>query len=715
MEKVLEYLSQTVTDMFARGRSSAEIEALVEGFHSEQTPVARTVEFSTNMPARMVIKAINMVLSPDFQVAIDVPRRTISATLRRDFPVRPPWLDMIKSARRDWSFHIKLAADVNRHGRVSLSMAPSLDAWINHVRSEVLKRLSAIPSQEIELERIAEEALARSFSQDLGADLVLAPGETLDGPYTGTLRDYSHCATRNEIRDLEQAAGGVLPLGRYGFNHPRLGYQAGPLLYLSPIANKTKKAQGERPALREHQGTLICAPPNSGKTELIVRWARAANAAAYNLLIVDVKGNLLSKLCDRYEWKGELYHVTSDPLVTPGETGRFPCHALNVLDGIDPLSPLALRHVRQLAEALLPGEGLEQGESRVWRNNWLNWLTALIHIALLEDFYYPFTDRKVDLGDIYDLASDEDRVIDAIRKIDAREREYLAAGHVPVTPNLRSWFSDIAALLPQIEIVAEDSALGRRALKGSRSEFSYRWLTEQVVGGLRPFREYGLLHNKVSGMRDRPQFSLEWLTGLDDELQPVSGRQTTVVLAAREQELDEAKTLLTLAIIKLEQAFYDRIPHAGTGKLTPVLLLLDETRRIRNFDVKDYVSYAREAEAGCVVVYQALEQIGDDKKIRQLLLTIGCQIYLGSLSSSTAKHFIDCLGTRDRRNFTITTGGSDGAAGLQIGNPQIPFFSTGDLQALPSGDYPALVYLREQPARAPILVNMSRSQLGDPA
>jgi hypothetical protein len=47
---------------------------------------------------------------------------------------------------------------------------------------------------------------------------------------------------------------------------------------------------------------------------------------------------------------------------------------------------------------------------------------------------------------------------------------------------------------------------------------------------------------------------LEQLTGLDEQLLPVTGRQTTVVIAAREQELDEAKTLLTLAIIKLEQA-----------------------------------------------------------------------------------------------------------------------------------------------------------------
>jgi len=127
------------------------------------------------------------------------------------------------------------------------------------------------------------------------------------------------------------------------------------------------------------------------------------------------------------------------------------------------------------------------------------------------------------------------------------------------------------------------------------------------------------------------------------------------------------------------------------------------------------MSPTREAEAGCVVVYQSLEQIGDDKQIRQLLETIGCQIYLGSITGSTAKHFIDFLPTRDRPSFAVTTGGSDGAAGLQISNQRIPFFSTADLQTLPSGEYPALVYLRDHPARPPILVTMKhdRTPIGE--
>jgi hypothetical protein len=144
--------------------------------------------------------------------------------------------------------------------------------------------------------------------------------------------------------------------------------------------------------------------------------------------------------------------------------------------------------------------------------------------------------------------------------------------------------------------------------------------------------------------------------------------------------------------------------------LKPVLLLLDETRRIRNFKTNEYVSYAREAEAGCVVVYQALDQIGTDRQIRELLGNIGTQIYLGSLVGSTAQHFIERLPTRDRSSFSVTTAGADGVAGLQIAKQQIPYFSTADLYVLPAGDYPAIVYLKDQPARSPILVTLDRAQ-----
>jgi hypothetical protein len=714
MEKVFDMLRETIESLVRQRKSNDEIESAVASFRSDHTPPPGTIAFATNFPSRLVIKAVAHVLAPDFQVVSDIAQRKLVATLRRDYSTKPLWLDAVQSARRDWSFQVRIEAQVDRSGLASLTIRPAFGPYVRFVESETLKHLNSIPKPDVEVERLAESALAQSTVQSSARDSVLAPGETLKGPYAGTLRDYSRCAIEGEVTDLLSGEGGVLPLGRYAFDHPRLGFQLGSPLFLSPLP-APRGADGvrleTRRALREHQGCVICAPPNSGKTELIVRWARAANAAGYNLFIVDVKGNLLPKLQDGYDWKGDLFHLTTDPLVSPGDASATPCHALNVLAGIDPRSRLSIRYVQQLAEALLPGEGLEQGETRVWRRNWLTWLGALIHIALLYDFYYPWTNRDVDLDDVFQLASDESLLFKKLRAIDEKEQSYLnSRPSLPIVePDVRTWFGDIAVLVSQVDVVPETPE--RSGMRGARAEYSYRWLTEQIVSALRPFRRTGLLYDKVSGWRDLPHFSLDCLTGLDAKLKPVTGRQATVVIAAREQELDDAKTLLTLAIIKLEQALYDRMRYAGTGLLKPVVLLLDETRRIRNFKVNDYVSYAREAEAGCVLVYQSLEQIGEEKAVRQLLEMVGCQIYLGSVTGATAKNFIDFLPSRDRPSFSITTGGGEGSAGLQISQQSIPFFSTADLHALPVGDYPAVVYLRDQPRRAPILVTMSRWHL----
>jgi hypothetical protein len=435
-----------------------------------------------------------------------------------------------------------------------------------------------------------------------------------------------------------------------------------------------------------------------------VRWAKAANKAGYNLFLVDVKGNLLRRLNRDGALQGEVYHFTTDPLSSPG--GTVPSHALNFLERLDPFSRLGIQRIRQLAEAVLPTHGLEQGEVKLFRENWVNWLTTFIHLVLLDEFYAPFTERRSDLSDVCELASDEDALIDCLRRIAAAEMVNLAEGRQPPRPRLSDLFGEISVLLPQMEIVQE--LADTPALWGRRSEHSYRWLTETLVGLLRAFRPYGLLGDKISGAKRLPRFSLEWVAGLDDGLRP-SPRQVTVILSAREQEGDEARTILTLAIARLQQALLERMRHTGDRTMRPVLLLLDETRRIRNFRTNEYVSYAREAEAGCVVVYQSLDQVGDERQIAELLENIGTQVYLGSLVRNTARHFVASLPKRHRPTFTLSSGGADGMGGVQIGQETIDYFSTADLYVLPAGSYPALVQINDQPRRRPILVSLDRA------
>ncbi len=696
MDRLLDCLRTTVARASAApGGTPAAAEAMLDGFRAERPAREDGVRLHVPFPPALTLRAAGWLLRDEgFDVGkgIDGERRLVRGRIERDLAAEP-WIAGLASLRRDWRVSFAAQVGVAADGTVAIVTSRPLRAWVSQFQARLLARLRETDPALLDHGWRAHDAMAGGPA----TDVVLAPGERLTRPFRGTLRDYSGCATAAQTQDLRAACGGVLPLGTQCFvgsdGVPVLGEK----LFLSP--HRLTKAR------REHQGTLICAPQNSGKTELLVHWAKAANRAGFNLFLVDVKGNLLRRLQADGALQGEVFHFSTDPLLDPAADGA-PCHAFNVLERLDPFSRLGLQQIRQLAEAMLPTDGLESGEVKLFRSNWVNWLTTLIHLALLDEFHQPFAGRRVDLGDVCALASDEDALIACICRIAAGEALMLADETPPPAPRLRELFGEIAVLLPPREIVP--ALADMTPLVGSRSEHSFRWLTETMVGLLRAFRPHGLLGDKIGGAESLKRFSLEWVAGLDDALRP-SGRQVTVVFAAREQEGDDANTVLTLAMARLQQALLERMRHTGTPGLRPVLLLLDETRRIRNFRTNEYVSYAREAEAGCVVVYQSLDQIGDERQISELLENIGTQIYLGSLVRNTARHVVASLPKRHRPHFSITAGGAEGAATVQVGQETVDYFSTADLYVLPAGDYPALVQIADQPRRTPILVSFDRA------
>ena len=169
---------------------------------------------------------------------------------------------------------------------------------------------------------------------DLPLDPVLAPGQWFEGAYTGTLRDYSGCATPNEVLDL---TGGVLSLGSYAFGKP------GDCYYGPPLSLGLDRTQ----APLEYKGVLVCASQNSGKTSLIVRWAEEANQAGYNVFLIDVKGNLRGKLDGRLG--GRVCYFSTDP--------QEECDSINFLAGLGCSTPEDTERIQSLVAALLPSEG----------------------------------------------------------------------------------------------------------------------------------------------------------------------------------------------------------------------------------------------------------------------------------------------------------------------------------------------------------------------
>jgi Type IV secretory system Conjugative DNA transfer/WD domain, G-beta repeat len=544
----------------------------------------------------------------------------------------------------------------------------------------------------------------------------IPPGGEFDGFYSGNLKDYSFCADQIEVGDF---LAGVLPLGvhAYGDTDWTNGVWYGSPLYLPN--DRTGK-----PML--YKGVLVCAPQNSGKTALIVRWAKAANAAGYNVLLVDVKGNLYDKLL-KDEWRGQIFYLSTAPYQREGEP---PSDRTNFLAGYinEPYGITAETsdRIKQLATALLPSEGFtgQGGKDEFFYRNRVIWLTALIHLLLLQQIYYPWKfkdckhltdecktkpgqesqercesmvcERTVDLSDLYELAVSEQLLLKVIQDLrDAEKHRRSDPNSLMPECGVDYWVREIALLL------GPDQGGARPANE------TYQSFTAGIKQPLEPFARHGTLYRKIRDNGIGRLFKLEDL-GVEPPLEPV-----TILLAAREQDQINSETLLSIVITRLQHLLFDRMPLENPR---PILLLLDETRRIRGFEANKYITFAREAKAGCVIVYQSLDQIGDEKKISEILENVGTQIYLGSLVGNTAKYFINILPKRYRPNVSENLQrASSGTTRTQVfGKELVDAFTTNELYRLPAGKYPALVYISDQPRQKPMLVDMDDSIIPNP-
>ncbi len=515
-----------------------------------------------------------------------------------------------------------------------------------------------------------------------GGSLEKTLGGRLEQTFTGTLRDYSGCATKEDLTGL---TSGDLPLGRYAFGIGK-SIALGPDLFLSKFNNGGPM---------EYNGVLICAPQNSGKTTLVVRWARAATRAKkpFAVFIVDVKGTLRDKIGGKLA--GDKFYFTTDPHDNTG-------HRINFLDGPKGLDAIDTDRIRQLATALLPSRGFVEsgGPEEYYYRNRVIWLTAFIHILKLSQYYCPdwYTDDKkqpcnVDLSDLYTLMEDEDILVGYYQTL--KEQENLRRRKREFVParGIEYWFQEIAIMMRPDP---ERFPMGQRVEKDT-----FRSYTIGMLSALEPFAPNGTLHARTRSFGSQPQFDLEGVLG--GERRPV-----TVIMAARQQDLDKAEAVLALSIKRLQWFLFDRMSQAD-AKDRPVLLLLDETRRIRDFDAAEYVTFAREAKAACVIVYQSLDQIGRVEKIMELLENVGTQIYLGSLVGNTAKYFISVLPKRWRTTLSRQIVRSQNAetTTTSIGREQVDFFSTTDLYQLPAGPHAALVHINDQPRGKPFFVDIT--------
>jgi hypothetical protein len=403
-----------------------------------------------------------------------------------------------------------------------------------------------------------------------------------------------------------------------------------------------------------------------------------------------VKGNLYPKLKEK-PLIGTVYHFTTEPGVASDR--------INLLAGLGAPTDIRLAwKVRQLANAILPSEGFdEDAEQLYYLQNRTSWLCSLIHILKLYEFYWPerLPGRRADLGDLYHMILDPVRLAAAINEMMAYEVTDKAKARGDTFGGIRRWLLPAALLFGPTEVPG-----GQRPPTNNYQEF-----TQGLLTALAAFGRGGILHDKIRDDVSSPPGRLFELEDLDRD-EPV-----TIVMTAREQELDDAVTVVSMAVKRLQHILFGRMGK----RRRPVLLLLDETRRIRNFKPGQYITFAREAQAGCVIVYQSLDQIKDEAEITEILENVGTQIYLKSVVGNSAKHLIEYLPKRYRWSFSRTASLSDGNFGGTWTQQQdlIDYFTTGDLNRLPSGRRSALVYLNDHPSGKPFFVEMDEDRIAE--
>lgn len=576
---------------------------------------------------------------------------------------------------------------------VTWKPAGASDTWISWIVYDVSSGNRVLhPGQTIKLGESIQFVIAQRMSSSTGFDLdapvrnpIVAPGEAFEKVFTGTMLDYSGCAVESELSDLTD---GDLPLGRYAFGFGQRPGRIGAPLYLSHFSNGGRM---------EYNGVLICAPQNSGKTQAVIRWARAATNGSrpHAVLIVDVKGNMRAKL--EGELDGEVYCLSTDPRDTTSDR-------INFLDGPTGLTAAETDRIRQLATALLPSRGFVEhgGIDEFHYRNRVIWLTAFIHLLKLSQLYMPdeYKDadgkhRNVDLADLYDLIADERAFYR--RYTDLIEKEAAYKGQQPIR-NVTYWMSELAIMLDKAKI-----PFGQRVDKDT-----FRSYTIGLLSALEPFAAGGTLYERTRSTGRGRLFDLE--TALGGPKRPV-----TVIIAARQQDLEKSEAVLSLVIKRLQWFLFERMSQPDAED-RPVLLLLDETRRIRDFSAAEYVTFAREAKAACVVVFQSLDQIGEPAKVVELLENVGTQIYLGSMTGNTARYFMDMLPKRWRPLISkqIARAASGESVTLTAGRELVDYLGTPELYNFPAGRWPSMVYINDHPRRKPFFTDVTNEDMAIP-
>jgi hypothetical protein len=482
-----------------------------------------------------------------------------------------------------------------------------------------------------------------SLGAEVVNDPIIGPSEPTPESFTGTLRDYSRCASVEDVTPLRE---GDFPLGRYLW--PEQDAHGSVPLYLGAPRDTSGQAL-------EHlmfRNVCVTAPVGMGKTYSIFRpWAVAAARSKFSTLVFDPKGDLTQDLREPVFAAGNRVVIFSTSPEQPSVNWNF----LDEVE-IDDLGRLkSRRSVEAILDALLPRESGDSDKEEFAGRLFRGWLGGFIQIA------------KYALGDaadafvLYQMARDENRLKELLQMVRDRWPQAI----------YERLFYEVNDLFDKFE-------------------WGYTAQLRGVANALAPFVQDPLRNRTRARAGER--FRRFRITDLDR-------RPTTLFLSCPLRDLEAAQRVGSVATSLLLSHIYERRPPAAGRPDTrvPLLLLLDETRLL-SANLSEFLAVGRGFKAGVVTCYQELDQIRDENQRREILTNSNTLICLRGIGPGSRKALMERLS-----HATIQVAGVGASVGeearqqanVNLSRQEVAVLGEYEVRAMPGPKHTALVHVQD--------------------
>ena len=480
-----------------------------------------------------------------------------------------------------------------------------------------------------------------SLGAEVVADPIIAPGEPTPDSFTGTLRDYSRCATLDDVAPLRE---GDFPLGRY-LRPQSDAHGSVPLFVGAP-----RDARGQQLEHLMFRNVCVTAPVGMGKSYSIFRpWAVAAARGKFSTLVFDPKGDLTQDLREPVFAAGNRVVIFSTSPEQPSVNWNF----MDEVE-IDAAGRLkSRRSVEAILDALLPRDSGESDKEEFAGRLFRGWLGGFIQIAkyALGDAADPFV--------LYQMARDDNRLKELLQMVRDRWPESV---HERLFYEVNDLFD--------------------------KFEWGYTAQLRGVANALAPFVQ-DPLRNRT---RARPGQRKFRITDLDR-------RPTTLFLSCPLRDLEAAQRVGSVATSLLLSHIYERRPPAAGQPDTrvPLLLLLDETRLL-SANLAEFLAVGRGFKAGVVTCYQELDQIRDESQRREILTNSNTLICLRGIGPGSRKALMERLS-----HATIQVAGVGASVGeearqqanVNLSRQEVAVLGEYEVRAMPGPKHTALVHVQD--------------------